>query len=142
MLSAITKTPPTLVALPYKTHFDTDHTCSSESKSGLDKSIKKNGAGAHSWGTLLTDPVTEPLDDGEYSSDEAEGQDQVSNISSPTAGSVSNTDGEKKTRDRSTSNVSVEDVLNAREFRKGVFSNNGAQGQSPSSLDLFAEVLT
>ena len=114
-------------------YFDTDNTSSSESKSGLDKSIKKNGAGAHSWGTILTDLATEPLDEDEYTSDEAESQDQVSNMSFPTAGNVSSMEGEKKTRDRSASNVSVEDVLNAREFRKRVFSNTEAQGQSRSS---------
>lgn len=69
------------------------------------------------------------MDEDEYTSDEAEGQDQVSNMSFPTAGNVSNVEGEKKTRNRSTSNVSVEDVLNAREFRKRVFSNTDAPGQ-------------
>ena len=121
---------PTLVALSHKFYLGTDNTSSSESKSGLDKSIKKNGAGAHSWGTILTDPATGPLDEDEYTSDEAESQDQVSNMSFPTAGNVSNMEGDKKTRNRSASNVSVEDVLNAREFRKRVFSNTDAQGQS------------
>lgn len=117
--------------ISHKIPFGADNTSRSESKSGLDKSIKKNGAGAHSWGTLLTDAATEPLDEGEYTSDEAESQDQVSNMSFPTAGNVSPVEGgDKKTRDRSTSNVSVEDVLNAREFRKRVFSNTDAQGQS------------
>jgi len=106
----------------------------SESKSGLDKSIKKNGAGAHSWGSILTDPATGPLDEDEYTSDEAESQDQVSNMSFPTTGNVSNMEGDKKTRDRSASNVSVEDVLNAREFRKRVFSNSDA----PVDLSLIA----
>jgi hypothetical protein len=68
------------------------------------------------------------LDEDEYSSDEAESQDQVSNMSFPTAGNVSNAEADKKTRNRSTSNVSVEDVLNAREFRKRVFSNADTQG--------------
>lgn len=121
---------PTLAAIPHKPHFGTDNASSSESKSGLDKSIKKNGAGAHSWGTILTDPATGPLDDEEYTSDEAESQDQVSNMSFPTTATVSNMEGDKKTRDRSASNVSVEDVLIAREFRKRVFSNTDAQGQS------------
>jgi hypothetical protein len=111
-------------------HLGTDNTSRSESKSGLDKSIKKNGAGAHSWGAILADPATGPLDEDEYTSDEAESQDQVSNMSFPTAGTVANVEGEKGTRKRSTSNVSVEDVLNAKEFRKRVFSNTDAQGQS------------
>ena len=101
---------------------------SSESKSGFDKSIKKNGAGAHSWGALLTDPTTQSLDDNEYTSDEAESQDQVSNMSFPTTGNVSHAEGDKKTRTRSASNVSIEDVINAKEFRKRVFSNADTQG--------------
>jgi len=117
-----------LVALSHNIRFDANNASSSESKSGLDKSIKKNGAGAHSWGTILIDTATEPLDEGEYTSDEAEGQDQVSNMSFPTVANVSNVEGDKKTRNRSTSNVSIEDVLNAKEFRKRVFSNAEAQG--------------
>ena len=36
---------------------------SSESRSGLDKSLKKGGAGAHSWGDILEDPSLYPVDD-------------------------------------------------------------------------------
>jgi hypothetical protein len=95
----------------------------------MDKSIKKNGAGAHSWGPILT----EPLDDDEYTSDgaETESQDQLAGMpmTFPAPAAVSTpTEGDKKTRDRSTSNVSVEDVLNAKEFRKRVFSNSDAPG--------------
>lgn len=76
----------------------------------------------------MTDPTTESLDDNEYTSDEAESQDQVSNMPFPAAGNVSNAEGDKKTRNRSASNVSIEDVINAKEFRKRVFSNADTQG--------------
>ncbi|KAG6896493.1 hypothetical protein C0992_007948 [Termitomyces sp. T32_za158] len=55
----------------------------SESKSGLDKSIRKNGAGAHSWGSIADEREHElaAMDDEEYDMEQESFSDNLSSSS-------------------------------------------------------------
>jgi hypothetical protein len=103
----------------------------SESRSGFDKSIKKDGAGAHSWGNPLEDPaayVDEDDNAGEIASGEPpevlKHADNLEESSSSTAPAPSET--RRRVGSLSISYTS-EDIALAKEYRKGVFSGKESE---------------
>ncbi|KAG5653784.1 hypothetical protein H0H81_010454 [Sphagnurus paluster] len=86
----------------------------SESKSGLDKSIRKNGAGAHSWGSLADEKDLEyaAMDDEELEFEqELSESDNLSTSSEPLE--------EKKIElQRPNSTLTSDELETARKFRK------------------------
>ncbi|KAH7928355.1 hypothetical protein BV22DRAFT_1192907 [Leucogyrophana mollusca] len=78
----------------------------SESKSGLDKSIRKNGGGQHNWGSLADEGYLEAagLEDEQNEFAEVAAQPDVDR---------------KPTMERKTSSISEEERQDARKFRKG-----------------------
>jgi hypothetical protein len=111
---------------------------SSESRSGLDKSLKKGGAGAHSWGDILEDPSLYPVDDDgiaedniTHSSTQDEPEPRISTKAedepSPDSPSVETVGfpSPKVSRARSGSlsvSYTDEDLARAKRFRTRVFS--------------------
>ncbi len=115
---------------------------SSESRTGLDKSIKKGGAGAHSWGDLLEDPSIYPADDDGVP-EEREASSNQSDAGSPatrpqpevakaTVDPISFPP-QNKHRARAAS-VSVsyteEDIARAKQYRTRVFSSGASEFSS------------
>lgn len=120
----------------------------SESKSGYDKSIKKQGAGAHSWGSLISTANTtgsrknDDVDDDEDDNEDDEVLDIVdqgqlawpsSAVSTSGHGVVGNDGNNDVTLKRSRSmsaassstrsiSLTEEDIMQAKAFRKRVFS--------------------
>ncbi|RDB17259.1 hypothetical protein Hypma_001706 [Hypsizygus marmoreus] len=86
----------------------------SESKSGLDKSVRKNGAGAHSWGSLADERELELAamdDEGLELEEEEPSSDTLSSHSEPLE--------EKKPGLQRTNSALTQDELeNAKKFRK------------------------
>ncbi|KAG6842049.1 hypothetical protein C0991_003575 [Blastosporella zonata] len=90
----------------------------SESKSGLDKSIRKNGAGAHSWGSLADERELElaAMDDEEV---------EVEDLSSDNLSTSSEPLEEKKPAlQRSNSALTNDELETAKKFRKNVLKTN------------------
>ncbi|KAF5384361.1 hypothetical protein D9615_003150 [Tricholomella constricta] len=87
----------------------------SESKSGFDKSVRKNGAGAHSWGSLADDKLLDfaAMDEQEFEYEEEVDSSSNSSHSEPLE--------EKKPGLQRTNSVVTNDELEtARNFRKNV----------------------
>lgn len=103
----------------------------SESRSGFDKSVKKDGAGAHSWGNPLEDPAAYVDEDdaaGEIVSEAPpeliKHTDNLEESSSSTAPASNET--RKRVGSLSVSYTS-EDIALAKEYRKGVFSGKESE---------------
>jgi len=84
------------------------------SRSGLDKSMRKDGAGAHSWGKLTNEAELEfaALDDEQLEAEiisEANSEHRVKKLSAQ----------------RSASSLSNEEAENARQFRKTALKTEG-----------------
>jgi len=82
----------------------------SESKSGMDKSLRKHGAGTHNWGSLADEAQLEygAIDDEETEMN-AEREDSV----------------DKPDMERRATSAAVEDRDNARAFRRRALSKDG-----------------
>ncbi|KAG6818567.1 hypothetical protein H0H93_003940 [Arthromyces matolae] len=91
----------------------------SESKSGLDKSIRKNGAGPHNWGNIADERALElaAMDDEEF---EVEMEESAS--SDTLSSSSESLEDKKPGFQRSLSN---EELESARKFRKGALKTTG-----------------
>ncbi|KAG6861151.1 hypothetical protein C0995_003419 [Termitomyces sp. Mi166 len=91
----------------------------SESKSGLDKSIRKNGAGAHSWGSIADEREHElaALDDEEY---DLEPESMSDNLSS----SSESLEEKKPAFQRSNSALTSNELEDAKQFRKNALKTN------------------
>jgi len=97
----------------------------SESKTGFDKSLRKNGAGMHNWGSLADEEVLEfaAIDD-----EERELADDES-----TSGSISSqSDFLEDKKPSSYSALTAQELETARKFRKNVLKAN------TNSIDLSA----
>ncbi|KAG6817866.1 hypothetical protein H0H87_001698 [Tephrocybe sp. NHM501043] len=92
----------------------------SESKSGLDKSIRKNGAGPHSWGSLADERELEfaAMDDeeGEVVED-LSSSDNLSTSSEPL-------EEKKPSLQRSNSALTSDELETAKKFRKNALKTN------------------
>ncbi|KAF8916698.1 hypothetical protein CPB85DRAFT_1289123 [Mucidula mucida] len=92
----------------------------SESRSGLDKSLRKNGAGQHNWGRLADERELEfaALDD-----EAMDMQKEETDVDADTASQTSDstTDSNKPAVARSASYMSDQELETAKEFRKNVF---------------------
>ncbi|KAF8624655.1 hypothetical protein AX17_006986 [Amanita inopinata Kibby_2008] len=90
----------------------------SESKSGLDSSLRKGGAGRHNWGGIADERELEYAamnDDMEFAE---EGQEQgVKSTSAPSD------EGKKPDIRRSTSSLSQEELKSAKDFRKNALKS-------------------
>ncbi|KAF9029573.1 hypothetical protein BDZ89DRAFT_1091790 [Hymenopellis radicata] len=86
----------------------------SESRSGLDKSLRKNGGGQHNWGSLADERDLEfaALDD-----EAMDMQKEETDVDADTA----TTDSNKPAVARSASYMSDQELETAKEFRKNVF---------------------
>ncbi|KAG6910965.1 hypothetical protein DXG01_006019 [Tephrocybe rancida] len=96
----------------------------SESKSGLDKSIRKNGAGAHSWGSLADERELEfqaTMDDEEVEA--ADLSDNLSTASEPL-------EDKKPGLQRSNSALTNDELETAKKFRKNALKTNSAYSPS------------
>ncbi|KAG5351148.1 hypothetical protein C0989_007738 [Termitomyces sp. Mn162] len=91
----------------------------SESKSGLDKSIRKNGAGAHSWGSIADEREHElaAMDDEEYDMEQESLSDNLSSSSE-------SLEEKKPAFERSNSTLTSDDLENAKQFRKNALKTN------------------
>ncbi|KAF8655026.1 hypothetical protein AX16_003296 [Volvariella volvacea WC 439] len=86
----------------------------SESKSGLDKSVRKNGAGGHNWGSLQNERELEDaaLYDEEYEEEEEEEEsttDSTASLPSEKKGNTETPNG----------SPTLQEVEDARKLRKG-----------------------
>ncbi|KAG5643937.1 hypothetical protein DXG03_009349 [Asterophora parasitica] len=93
----------------------------SESKSGLDKSVRKNGGGPHNWGSLADEKDLEfaALDDEELELEEELGE-STDNLS---AQSDSSLEDKKPGVQRTTISRSNDELKTARKFRKHALKN-------------------
>jgi hypothetical protein len=82
----------------------------SESKSGLDKSLRKGGAGPHNWGSIDNE---RELEDAAYDDEQRDAEQVTVKAGSPA-------DDKKPELARSTS-MSDEEVKNAKQFRTNAF---------------------
>ncbi|KAG5735181.1 hypothetical protein E4T56_gene1309 [Termitomyces sp. T112] len=91
----------------------------SESKSGLGKSIRKNGAGAHSWGSIADEREHElaAMDDEEYDMEQESLSDNLSSSSE-------SLEEKKPAFERSNSTLTSDDLENAKQFRKNALKTN------------------
>ncbi|KAG6899721.1 hypothetical protein C0993_007528 [Termitomyces sp. T159_Od127] len=91
----------------------------SESKSGLDKSIRKNGAGAHSWGSIADEREHElaAMDDEEYDMEQESMSDNLSSSSE-------SLEEKKPVFQRSNSAMTNDELENAKQFRKIALKTN------------------
>ncbi|PPQ69981.1 hypothetical protein CVT25_001533 [Psilocybe cyanescens] len=96
----------------------------SESRSGLDTSLRKSGAGHHNWGSLADEHTLEAaaLEDDQLEEQVGEISTTVEDTNS--SRSISPAHG-KPDMVRSTSGMSEEELQKARQFRKNAFKNPG-----------------
>jgi len=80
----------------------------SESKSGLDKSLRKNGGGYHNWGSLADEGYLEA----------AALEDEQRELAEVTTGQPKVGESKKPAAERRGSSVTEEERENARQFRK------------------------
>ncbi|EGO01155.1 hypothetical protein SERLA73DRAFT_179248 [Serpula lacrymans var. lacrymans S7.3] len=80
----------------------------SESKSGLDKSLRKNGGGYHNWGSLADEGYLEA----------AALEDEQRDLAEVTAGQPKVAESKKPTTDRRGSSFTEAERESARQFRK------------------------
>ncbi|KAH9474445.1 hypothetical protein JR316_0012904 [Psilocybe cubensis] len=119
----------------------------SESRSGLDTSLRKSGAGHHNWGALADERTLETaaLEDDQLEEEEV---GETANPIEDTNSSRSMSPPRKPEMARSTSGMTEEELQKARQFRKNAFKNPGdidlsaiartsaAVGNSPGQADL------
>ncbi|KAJ7243585.1 hypothetical protein B0H12DRAFT_1130473 [Mycena haematopus] len=95
----------------------------SESKTGLNNNLRKNGGGAHNWGSLENERDLEfaGIDDGQQELDEELGDDEdsLSGHSDEPASLA------KKSPASPVLELSEEDIASARKVRMNAFKNGG-----------------
>jgi len=96
------------------------------SRTGLDRSVHKHGAGQHNWGSILDHTKSFDFDDGENDIQEDSDEFQLADDTSSSVGTADSTDvSPDGTRKRAASiNVTEDDRARALQFRKGSFSRN------------------
>ncbi|KZT38582.1 hypothetical protein SISSUDRAFT_725829 [Sistotremastrum suecicum HHB10207 ss-3] len=106
----------------------------SESKTGLDKSIKKNGAGQHSWGSLADEIDHEvQLEEEDLVSDGDGGE----TVSVSASSSVDEKDSRPVPARKQSISITEEERESARKFRKGALNGTidlGAIARTSSAL--------
>ncbi|CAA7266300.1 unnamed protein product [Cyclocybe aegerita] len=93
-----------------------------DSRSGLDTSLRKSGAGQHNWGSIANERELESAAFEDEIHDEEEVVEAATeNISS----SPTSSEGGKPEITRSTSSLSDDELEKARQFRKNAFKKTG-----------------
>lgn len=110
----------------------------SESKSGFDKSLRKNGAGAHNWGSIRDelDLEREALEDEEFDAEELGVTDQPNAAIRPSV-DVPSAD---EIFDKTNGAVGADDVEKAREYRANALKGNDSE-LLPLLVSVHARVL-
>ncbi|KDQ56676.1 hypothetical protein JAAARDRAFT_36166 [Jaapia argillacea MUCL 33604] len=89
----------------------------SESKSGLNKSDKKHGGGAHNWGSVMDE---REFESGGIADEEREFEEDIEG----TATRAVNPERERPSLDRSPSSLNEEEIANAKQIRKNALKGD------------------